>query len=79
LIPAVEGYALGGGFEIILACGLVVAARDATFGLPEVARGVLPTSGALFRARGRGGHDPVDGLRSLPQTWCVARSCLASG
>jgi enoyl-CoA hydratase/carnithine racemase len=50
LIAAVEGYALGGGFEIVLACDLVVAASDATFGLPEVARGVLPTSGALFRA-----------------------------
>jgi enoyl-CoA hydratase/carnithine racemase len=50
LIAAVEGYALGGGFEIVLACDLVVAARDASFGLPEVARGVLPTSGALFRA-----------------------------
>ena len=50
LIAAVEGYALGGGFEIVLACDLVVAARDVTFGLPEVARGVLPTSGALFRA-----------------------------
>jgi len=50
LIAAVEGYALGGGFEIVLACDLVVAAADATFGLPEVARAVLPTSGALFRA-----------------------------
>jgi enoyl-CoA hydratase/carnithine racemase len=49
LIAAVEGYALGGGFEIVLACDLVVAAADATFGLPEVARAVLPTSGALFR------------------------------
>jgi enoyl-CoA hydratase/carnithine racemase len=50
LIAAVEGYALGGGFEIVLACDLVVAADDATFGLPEVSRGVLPTSGGLFRA-----------------------------
>ena len=50
LIAAVEGYALGGGFEMVLACDLVVAADDATFGLPEVARGVLPTSGGLFRA-----------------------------
>ena len=50
LIAAVEGYALGGGFEIVLACDLVAAAPDAAFGLPEVARAVLPTSGALFRA-----------------------------
>ena len=38
LIAAVEGYALGGGFEMVLACDLVVAGRDVTFGLPEVAR-----------------------------------------
>lgn len=50
LIAAVEGAALGGGFEIILACDLVTAATNATFGLPEVLRGVLATSGALFRA-----------------------------
>lgn len=50
LIAAVEGLALGGGFEIVLACDLVVAASDATFGLPEVARGLTPTCGALFRA-----------------------------
>ena len=50
LIAAVEGIALGGGLEIVLACDLVVAARTAQFGLPEVGRGLLPTCGALFRA-----------------------------
>lgn len=50
LIAAVEGAALGGGFEIVLACDMVVAGERAVFGLPEVARGVLPTCGALFRA-----------------------------
>lgn len=49
LIAAVEGFALGGGFEIVLACDLVVAASDARFGLPEVRRGLVPTCGALFR------------------------------
>ena len=50
LIAAVEGPALGGGMEIVLACDLVVASRAARFGLPEVSRGVVASCGALFRA-----------------------------
>ncbi|MCE3556421.1 enoyl-CoA hydratase-related protein [Pseudonocardia sp. RS11V-5] len=50
LIAAVEGVAYGGGFEIVLACDLVVAGRSARFGLPEVARGLVANCGALFRA-----------------------------
>ena len=49
LIAAVEGPALGGGFEIVLSCDLVVAASTASFGLPEVKRGLVPTCGGLFR------------------------------
>jgi enoyl-CoA hydratase/carnithine racemase len=49
LIAAVEGFALGGGMEIVMACDLVVAARDARFGLPEVTIGVIPTCAGLFR------------------------------
>ncbi len=50
LVAAVEGPALGGGLEIVLACDLVVASTTAHFGLPEVTIGVVPTSAALFRA-----------------------------
>ena len=49
LIAAVEGYALAGGFELVLACDLVVAAEDASFGLPEVKRGLIAGSGGLLR------------------------------
>ncbi|MGE0383990.1 MAG: enoyl-CoA hydratase-related protein [Gammaproteobacteria bacterium] len=66
LIAAVEGLALGGGFEIVLACDLVVAARDAKFGLPEVARGVIASCGALFRTS-----------RALPLN--LARELLITG
>ena len=49
LIAAVEGYALAGGFETALACDLIVAAENATFGLPEVKRGLMATAGGLLR------------------------------
>jgi enoyl-CoA hydratase len=49
LIAAVEGHALAGGFEIVLACDLVVAGRSATFGLPEVRRGLVAAAGGLLR------------------------------
>jgi len=49
VIAAVEGYALAGGFEIVLACDLVVASEEATFGLPEVSRGLVAGAGGLFR------------------------------
>lgn len=66
LIAAVEGVALGGGLEIVLCCDLVVAARDARLGLPEVKRGILPTCGALFRS-----------LHALPPN--VARELVLGG
>ncbi len=49
LIAAVEGFAMAGGFEIALACDLIVAARDARFAIPEVKRGLFAAGGALLR------------------------------
>jgi len=49
LIAAVEGYALAGGFEVVLASDLVVAASNAQFGLPEVKRGLCAAAGGLLR------------------------------
>lgn len=53
LIAAVEGYALAGGFEIVLSCDLVVASREAKFGLPEVKRGLTAAAGGLLRLQTR--------------------------
>ena len=49
LIAAVEGYAVGGGLELCLTCDLIVAARNARMGLPEVKHNVVATGGGLFR------------------------------
>jgi enoyl-CoA hydratase len=49
LIAAVEGLALGGGLEIVLCCDLVVASQTASFGFPEVKRGLMPDYGGAFR------------------------------
>lgn len=49
LIAAVEGFAMAGGFEVALSCDLIVAARDARFGIPEVKRSLVAGAGALIR------------------------------
>ncbi|MFJ4819781.1 crotonase/enoyl-CoA hydratase family protein [Streptomyces sp. NPDC088801] len=74
LIAAVEGFAMGGGFELALACDLIVAAEDSRFGLPEVKRGLIAAGGGVIRLPQRVPHhlamellltgEPVDGRRA---------------
>ena len=55
-IAAVNGTALGGGTEIVLTADLVVAAQSASFGLPEVKRGLLAGAAGVFRLPGQIPH-----------------------
>ncbi|MFI6811754.1 crotonase/enoyl-CoA hydratase family protein [Nonomuraea sp. NPDC050328] len=49
LVAAVEGYALAGGFELVLSCDVVVASAEAKFGLPEPKRGLVAGAGGVIR------------------------------
>lgn len=74
LIGAVEGWALAGGFELLLACDLVVAAKAAQFGLPEVKRSLVAMGGGALQLSRRISltsalellltGDPVDAVRA---------------
>jgi enoyl-CoA hydratase len=49
LVAAIEGFAVAGGFEVALACDIMVAAREAKMGIPEVRRSLVAAGGALLR------------------------------
>jgi crotonobetainyl-CoA hydratase len=66
VIAAVNGYAAGGGFELALACDMIVAVPEARFSLPEVRIGLVPDSGGMFRL-----------IRRLPHA--VAMELLLTG
>ncbi|GAA1784568.1 crotonobetainyl-CoA hydratase [Luedemannella flava] len=66
IIARVDGYAFGGGFELALACDLIVASDRAVFALPEVRLGLVPGAGGAFRL-----------FRQLPQK--IAMGYLLTG
>ena len=49
IIAAINGYALGGGLEMSLACDIRIASKNATFGLPEIVRGFFPGGGCPLK------------------------------
>ncbi len=53
LIAAVDGFALGGGCELVLCCDIVIASDRALFGVPEINRGILPANGGVTRMAAR--------------------------
>jgi enoyl-CoA hydratase len=69
IIAAVEGYALAGGFEIALACDLIVASSNAAFGLPEVTRGLVAAGGGLMRLPARVPYH-------LAMEWCLTGAVI---
>lgn len=87
IIAAVEGFALAGGFELALACDLIVLAEDARVGIPEVKRGLVADGGALIHLPRRVPYqvamemaltgDTISAERAL-ETGLVAR-CTAPG
>ncbi|MFJ2604292.1 enoyl-CoA-hydratase DpgD [Streptomyces sp. NPDC087425] len=66
VVAKVRGYALGGGFELALACDLVIASHDAVFALPEAKLGLMAGAGGVFRL-----------TRQLP--WKTAMGHLLTG
>lgn len=57
VIAAINGLAIGGGFEMALACDLLIAAEHVEFGLPEMPLGIVPDAGALQRLPRRLPHN----------------------
>ena len=49
IIAAVDGFALGGGLELVLVCDIVIASKRSTFGFPEIKRGIFPADGGTQR------------------------------
>ncbi|MFC9555240.1 crotonase/enoyl-CoA hydratase family protein [Rhodococcus sp. NPDC056960] len=80
IIAAVEGAAVGGGFEIALSCDLIVAAEDAVFGLPEVQRGLTAAGGGLLRLPSRiPYHLAMEAVltgRRLTARWCAENGLI---
>lgn len=62
-VAAVDGYALGGGCEFCLSCDIIIASDKATFGFPEVNRGLIASAGGTFRLSRRiGKHRSMEML-----------------
>ena len=78
VIAAVNGLALGGGFEIVLACDIAVASEKASFGLPEPRVGLAALAGGLHRLPRQIGTKPAMGML-LTGRRVDAREALALG
>ncbi|PXX60924.1 crotonobetainyl-CoA hydratase/dehydration protein DpgD [Nocardia tenerifensis] len=75
IIAKVSGYALGGGFELALACDIVVATEEAQFGLPEATLGLIPGAGGVFRLPRQMPYRIAMGHLLTGRTMSAARAC----
>jgi enoyl-CoA hydratase len=78
VIAAVNGFALGGGLELALACDFIVAAETAKFGLPECTLGIMPGFGGTVRLPRRVGVARAKEI-SMTGTFISAAEALAMG
>jgi enoyl-CoA hydratase/carnithine racemase len=78
LMAAVHGYCLGSGIEIALCCDLVIASRDAKFGLPEVGLGIIPAAGGTQTVPRAVGNGPALEMM-LTSRWIDAEEALRIG
>jgi len=68
-IAAVQGRCLGGGFELVLRCDIVLAAQSSTFGHREQTLGITTLMGGIYRVAERAGHAFAAELGSPPGPW----------
>jgi enoyl-CoA hydratase len=73
LIAAIEGFAVAGGFEVALACDLIVAAQGAKLGIPEVKRSLVAAGGALLHLPKRMPYHAVMELALTGDPWPAER------
>jgi enoyl-CoA hydratase len=73
LIAAIEGFAVAGGFEVALGCDLIVAARGAKLGIPEVKRSLVAAGGALLHLPKRMPYHAVMELALTGDPWSAER------
>lgn len=77
-VAAIEGYALGGGMELALACDFRIACTDARMGFPEITLGIMPGAGGTFRLPGLIGEAKAKELIYLGRQ-ITAKEALETG
>jgi len=87
LIAAVDGFALGGGCELVLCCDIVIVSDRSKLGLPEISRGIFPANGGITRMAARIGvnralrmamfGEPIDGQTAVD--WGLASWVAPAG